>query len=68
MPQRNKDPWQDPVFLAIVAIIVAAAIVIWALQQVANWFISQPTWAQVIEVLGGISIVTLALYWRFKRH
>ena len=67
MPRRNKDAWQDPVFLAILAIIVAAAIVIWALQQVANWFTSQPTWAQVIEVLGGIGIVTLALYCRFRK-
>ena len=68
MPRRNKDPWQDPVFLAIVAIIVAAAVVIWALQQAANWFTSQPTWAQVTEVLGGIGIVTLALYFHFRRR
>ena len=68
MPRRNKDPWQDPVFLGIVAIIVIAVVAIWALQQVVNWFTSQPTWAQVIEVLGGISIVTLALYFRFRER
>ena len=68
MPRRSKDPWQDPVFLAIVGILVAAVVVIWAVQQVIDWFTSQPPWAQVIEVLGGIGIVTFAIYWRFRER
>ena len=54
--------------MAIFAILVAAAVVIWAIQQVVDWFTSQPTWAQVIEVLGVIVIVTFALYWRFRER
>ncbi len=68
MPRRSKDAWQDPVFLAIFGILVAAVVAIWAVQQVIDWFTSQPTWAQVIEVLGGIGIVTFALYWRFRER
>ena len=70
MPRRGKDIWEESFTWILVAMIPALVAVVWTYEYVLAWFTSQPTWAQVIEVLGVTAIVIAAftLYFRNRNR
>ena len=68
MPRRSKNIWEESFTWVIVAMIPAFVAVVWTYEYVLAWFTSQPTWAQVIEVLGVIATITAAFTLFFRNR
>ena len=70
MPRRGKNIWEESFTWVLVGLVPVLIAFVWSFQYVLEWFTSQSTWAQVIEVFGAATFVSafIALYLRSRRR